>query len=65
MSLTGEEAARAIADPHSIAADEGWERLLREVLDEDARHQELVKVLTELFGSDETAATDPKRHSDR
>jgi hypothetical protein len=65
MTLSGEEAIRAIADPKSVEADDAWAELLREVLAGDARREELLKVLTELFGSDATAATDPKRHWDR
>lgn len=63
MTLSGEEAIRAIADPKSVEADDAWAELLREVLADDARREELLKVLTDLFGSDEAAALDPKQYS--
>ncbi|MEX2406837.1 MAG: hypothetical protein WD834_05820 [Actinomycetota bacterium] len=50
MTLSGEEAIRAIADPKSVEADDAWAELLREVLADDARSEELLMVLTDLFG---------------
>lgn len=60
MTLSGEEAIRAL-----LWDDDLWALLVREVEADDARREELLKVLTELFGSDETAAPDPKQQSSR